>query len=343
MKLDVHTSSSKRANLARDWYDIALVAGSWDSRSLVFADSSLAVGLTIVLTLSPDLYSEHAQENQLKTLRHAADVSSKVVQLEADRKSPMATLRAVVHNIREKSAELRRPVRLLVDLSAVSRFVSLGVMASTFRDSSVVEIDFLYATATEYGRPLSDMRDGYIFRSGDWLPTAIPGLGSTGSLGKKQHLLVSAGFEGRRTRRLMDLLEPDYVTLFASTSEIQINNDILDSQLSLLRNAVPPNRFDEYQVPIASVEEMLTQSAQTIQPSKPGDREKSHSILLAGPKTASLGLAILALRGGVTNVFYVQSERHEEVDVVSVDQYLRYTVGPPWGSTLLQSLNGTPQ
>lgn len=336
MIIDVETQRSPVADLIFGRYDLALVAGSWDSRSLVFADSDLSVGTTILLGLTPDVYSDLAEGNQRRTLDKANGASGEVVVLSADRRSPMATLSSVVSIVRGESTKVGRPLRAFVDLCGVSRYVSLGLLAAALSDGSVLEIDFSYATAKGYTAPLADMRDGYVFRSGTWLPFAIPGFGSP-LIGGRQHLLVSAGFEGRRTRRLIDLLEPDYVTVLESESPVARNNEILRQQIAMLSGAVPSARLNHIQTAVGDVDG-ISDALRNLGHVHPDvARPPVISMLLAGPKSAALGLAVAALRGRVANVFYVQSENHEEVDVTGVSEYFRYRIGPPWRDAVLGS------
>lgn len=333
MRLDVTTERAQHPSVASGAYDIALVAGSWDSRSLMFNSFDVAVGVTVVLTLSASLFSSKVQENQASLLAKARACSTKVVEVEADRSTPNQALREVVRVVRSEAAIAGRPLRVLVDLAGTSRYVSLGLLAATMSDGSAVDVSFSYATTRGYAPSTDPAADAYVFRSGKWFPSAIPGLGKPAGAGK-QRLVVSAGFEGRRTRRLVDLLEPDVVEIVVSDSPLAGNNAVLSQQVPLLRGAVSASKQREVHFPVGEVAGLADYVHRLANDTSAGDR-LSTSALLAGPKSAGLAMAVSALRGGVSNVFYVRSERHEEVDVAGIDAYYLYRIAPSWARSLL--------
>lgn len=320
--------------MAEGRYDVAILCGNWDSRSTALVHSSVEFDTAIVFTMLQPAVSDAHRENAQVVLDFATANSRNVIEISVDRRSQYSVVRSIAQTLHSIARRARRPVRLLVDLAGVSRFTALALMAWGFRSGIVAEFSFSYAVATSYEVPSKALDASHLFRSGDWLPTPIPGLGWPGATGAINRLVVSAGFEGKRTRRLVDLLEPDELVLFLSESPIASNNVILESELSPLRSAIHPSRLTEVSAPIADVDAAVRSFLELTQPESDADR--SVSVLLAGPKIASLAAAIASLKdNSIRNVFYVQSERHEPVDVKGIAEYLSVTVRVPWSDAVL--------
>ncbi|TFD36290.1 hypothetical protein E3T34_01050 [Cryobacterium sp. TMT1-62] len=265
----------------------------------------------------------------------ANTTSETVTVLEVDRKSQYEIVRAVSRILQSVASRTGRPIRVLIDLAGTSRFTALAVMAWGFRSGIVAEFEFSYALATGYQVSQKSEESPYLFRSGDWLPTPIPGLGRPGTTGTRNRLIVSAGFEGKRTRRLIEMLEPDELVLLLSNSPDQANNETLESELPPLRTSVISSRLTEVAVSIDDIDEMI-QQIRNASILMAHEEDRSVSILLAGPKSVSLAAAVASISGDtIRNVFYVQSERHEPVDVLGISRYLLITVSVPWSRSVL--------
>lgn len=335
--------NSLEPGIARGYYDFALLAGSWDARSTMVTHSEVLIGDALVLTLPVGMYSDRQQAYQASVLEFAKRHSANSTEFDATRAQPFSTLRRVAAELVASAKRAARPLRLLVDLAGTSRYASLGILGWSLRTGLAAEVDFTYGASTGYAPIEERDQEDYVFRSGQWLPTAIPGLGRSPQPGARQRLIVSAGFEGRRTRRLVDLLEPDEIVVVSSDSPSEANNAVLKEQCKLLEGALPPTRFSELRVPLDEVDVAAYQiQSLSSNADSPIDGSRANSILLTGPKSTSLACAIAALRSDITNVFYVQSERHEEVDVLGVSTYFRFTVALPWSSSVLPSLTVEP-
>lgn len=321
--------------MARGNYDVAVFAGNWDSRCTALVGSEISIDTSIICSLARSSQTEVAYQYSDQVNAFAKRTSENVIVLEVDRKSQYEIVRAISKVLQSVASRIRRPIRVLIDLAGTSRFTTLSVMAWGFRSGIVVEFEFSYALATGYQPSQKSEESPYLFRSGDWLPTPIPGLGRPGTTGIRNRLIVSAGFEGKRTRRLIDLLEPDELVLLLSNSPDPANNKILESELPPLRNSVIPSRLTEVAVSIDNIDEMIQQIRKASSLTA-HEEDKPVSILLAGPKIASLAAAVVSISGNtIKNVFYVQSERHEPVDVLGISSYLLITVSVPWSGSVL--------
>jgi hypothetical protein len=334
LDIDVESVRSSSAGMAEGIYDVAILSGNWDSRSTALVGSKIAVDTAIVCTLLQPSVSTVHEGNARRVLDFANSHSTSVRQLDVDRRSQYSVVRTMAETIHGVARRIRRPVRVVIDLAGMSRFTALGLMAWGFRSGIVVEFSFSYAVATSYEIPARARDTPHLFRSGDWLPTPIPGLGWPGATGTLNRLVVSVGFEGKRTRRLVDLLEPDELVLFRSQSPIAANNETLEIEMEPLRSAVHQSRLSEVSAPIGDVQAAVEQFLRTTQARS--DRDRSVSILLAGPKITSLAAAIASMKdNSIRNVFYVQSERHEPVDVKGVAEYLLVNARLPWSGSVL--------
>ncbi len=340
MKLEVEQRVSESpSGLLSERYDLGVFAAGWDSRCAWLVNAGpVRIGRSILITY-PEATEESAQTRHLKLLgRYLPTVSDEVNYLSAGGKSLRDVLEGLVGIVSDLPT--RRPLKVLVDLVGLSRYWSLGLLGWLLKSGRAVEVHFLYASASEYRATVTSENEQWVFRSGDWKPTPIPGLTATSATGARQMLTVSVGFEGRRTRRLIDLLEPDELLLVRSHGRSAMNNDARDNALLALVDTLPAGRVEELDVDILDVAASAKQISSALRRGvvlADGSEGRGRSALLVGPKTTSLALAICALEGDLSNLFYVSPDRYEEVAVLGVDRYAVVEVKLPWSRSFVGS------
>ena len=209
-----------------------------------------------------------------------------------------------------------RPLSVLVDVNSVPRFISLALLGYGARSGVISEFYASYTAAAHYDP--TDASTETKFTHGQWLPISIAPLGTGAPPSSRSHLIVSAGFEGTNTRRLVNALEPDRISLAIPTG-VSAEND----RTSLRVNSV---LADEYLLdadavitcPVLDIRATI-RALQPLASPRLGSGATSTteyaSFLLCGPKTVSLAMAVVSLDTPISQVYYPSPDRHAEMNV----------------------------
>lgn len=309
-------------------YDLLLASSSWDGRSAALTAMKID-HLSKVVLLD---YSNRGDDGSGGAVSEA--ISEFAIKVEADVQlleiDDSHDIRRVWQRVREtiiaEFRDLGRPLKLLVDLVGISRYVSLGLLGWGLRSGVINSIDFAYAFAVNYETKVGEIS----FRQGDWRVLSVPGSGGPAQAGAANHLVVLAGFETSKTRRLVHVMEPDSFSVVVARGYSDAHDERLRIALpDLLQNASPM-----FATPTFTSMEDLSQSVDELRVhveqvrAKYGLQEKivDISILLAGPRTLSLAACIVALDLEVTNLFYVSADAYSEVLVRDWDKFTRFEV-----------------
>jgi len=315
-----------------DAYDLVIAGASWDSRCMVMAGLEGLAAAHALIVKYEDVGSSGRSEAHERRLsqRFARMDGLHETDVRVDSYDLDASWAALRDQILDTYSKVSRPLDVLIDLTSIPRNLSLGLLGFGLRSGVAQSFDFFYAAASDYCN--AGGTDASPFTMGYWKPWSIAGLGGTSPARARQHLVVSAGFEGDRTRRLVDSLEPDRVSIvFAepgsspeAEERARLENHMLAETYLLPATAM-------HAVPLASPlaardAGLAAASAIEIDEVFPEDT----SFLLCGPKTHSLGLAIASLVLESGDVLYVQPEAHSENDSLDVSFVTLTHVAYPW-------------
>lgn len=316
-------------------YDFILSAASWDVRCVRMMDhcTNLRTSFLAIVEYANQGTSGRSGSH-LALLKSQADAVSDhppaVLRLDSeDILSSWRTLRVLLQDI---FRNIGRPLRLLVDLTSLPRYLSLGLLGYGLTSGFAVELDYYYARALSYETgPLFDS-----FTSGRWLPWPIVGLGRPTRARSRTHLVVSAGMEGAKTRKLVNALEPDRISVVFSSpgaSEEVERRSRLENQSLIDAYLVPPEQVLDLPLSVPEAHAALEELRRPELEAHEAFPEVT-SFLLCGSKPHALAMAIASMREGCGDVLYVRPEAHEETSAVEIGASSVTRVAWPWASSI---------
>jgi hypothetical protein len=193
-------------------YDVVILSSSWDNRC-VSVSQRANIGAELVILVLPehrDLLGLR-ERNDRVLLEFAKTISKQVVTIGGNSNMIEPFWSQIHERIVLAARKKGDAVSVLVDASACPRYITLATVAMCFRDALCKRIEILYADA-KYGEENGDTP--LSFSGGSWRMLAVPGLIGEGDPGKKRFYLVSVGFDGSRTMRVVSKADPDRVSLF---------------------------------------------------------------------------------------------------------------------------------
>lgn len=315
-------------------YDLVLAAGTWDSRCTA-------------MTHSEGLRTEHS------AIIHYADKgagcwtkqNTKAIESFLKAHSSQAPVAIDIDSFQALTAwdHLRshiisvynligRPLRVLLDLASIPRFLSLAVLGFGMRSGLLHSFDVVYASTTSYSAPVqspgdfTDASSG--FTSGHWRAMPVLGLGIGGRGRGRNHLMVSVGFEGAKTRKLVDVLEPDELSLLVAGSPgnqlyeyaLEQNRSLCDKYLVGNDSVIGGPIFgmlETTKIVRSYLNCFVSESTEV-------------SVLVTGPKPHALALALVALQHPIANYYYALPDRHLETTPTAIAAYHHVRILGTW-------------
>ncbi|WP_141677827.1 hypothetical protein [Microbacterium oleivorans] len=305
--------------------DLLIGGATWDARCLVVNDISYRNRVTHAMLLTfedrgtsgrVDIHEgllregmSRVSDNPLLTLQ--IDTSALV--------GAWAMFRRAVLNVYEA---VGRPLRVAVDLNSVPRYLALSLLGFGAKTGVVASFSAIYSAARAYINESSSLS----FTEGSWKPRAIPTLGEGAFPSARSVLVVSGGFEGDHTLRLVNALEPDRV-IVALTTGIRVEHDRMAQRASV-------NLAEDYLLAEGGVVTLpaqdLASSVEKLEASLSRFSEEGEdvalSFLLSGTKIAALAMGLYAVDHGVAQVYYAEPERRLESSAVEIEWHTVVTI-----------------
>jgi hypothetical protein len=292
--------------------DVLLCAGTWDRRSISVTEIGLPDEIPYVVLLRYADRGTSGRVDQYESVlyRYMASVSLNApVVVDVDSRDLVAAWLAVRGAIVGIYESLGRPLKVGIDLNSVPRYVVLSLLGYGFRTGLISDLSALYSAAKSY----ESISGRTSFTEGSWRPRAVPTLGEGVTSSARSLVVISAGFEGEHTRRLVNALEPDQV-IIALSEGIDEEHDRASRKASV-------RVAEEYLVgdsgivflPAFDVKSSLTTLHDVLM-----ERIQASSIptavsfVLCGTKISAFAMGIYALDGPVAQVYYSDPERRLE-------------------------------
>ena len=285
-------------------YDIFICCGSYENRCL-----------TIPTIIEPENIA-HALVVENKNLSSYVGINSqqlrdrfgcKSVDVATDSTNPLITADNMQRSIKEHFTE--KPQRYLIDITTF-RHESLLILLSLLRQMTKKNdcIDLLYVSAADYS--IGDKLEDKWLSKGVAAARSILGYSGDLSPSKKMHLIILVGFEYQRALTLIDILEPDKISLghgaiSSSTDEKHkpaqhLFYDILTNIMAVRKNV---NNFEfSCSDPIETKNAILTQAK----------KYSDYNIVVApmNTKLSTVGAGLATFISSEIQVCYAQAEQY---------------------------------
>jgi hypothetical protein len=346
LNINTESSSENAEELASGEYDLVILSASWDPRCLsVLRTDEIAAGQAVLLSFADKGSSGACVQHERALRAYGKKIAGEVGTVNIDSHDPMASWLALRRVFVECYKRVGRPISVLVDLTSTPRYITLSLLGFGGRSGLLSRYTAIYATASRY-ETLGKPDDGSIeFTRGRWYPSPIVGLGRPREAATRLHLVVSGGFEGAKTRKLTEALEPDRVSLVISAPGTSLENEkrAMEENRALVEAyRIPPEQI--VGTPPFSLRETVERIQDLSLPTGSGDelRPEATAYLLCGMKPHALAMAIASFNVDVTAVFYALVDSHVETRGVGVLSHHRADIGGSSKLTGVQAAAGPP-
>lgn len=303
-------------------FDLALVCPSWDHRcNLLTQGEELWFEDAIVLRFETKDTQGYQTRHEEEILGFLSTHARKVHLIDGDSVKVDIIWEQLWRRVREISLAGQRPLRAFVDLSTCPRYYGLGLVAGLFDCGFAAEVCVFYAegeySLEESPLPLLD----YPFSIGQWNTVPIPFLRGTVNPAKRKAFIVSVGFEGVKTARVLSKEDPDRVSMLYPIPGVRLGYD----NLTLECNAAVVNDFS-----VRADSILMAQAGDAIGVWKALSMkvldcaEEETYYLCCGTKPHALGMALRALCLKFPTVLYNIPEKHTFVEVKSNGVFWRF-------------------
>jgi hypothetical protein len=217
----------------------------------------------------------------------------------------------------------RRSLRLFIDLSTCPRFLSLGLASSTLASGIAQEVTFFYAEGN-YPEEASEESRYELFTEGGWDAVPIPSLEGEWAPTKRRAYVVSVGFEGSKTLRLISREEPDDVYILFPDPGVRPEyvERAWDRNVALIRQL----RDSESDVIRANAGDAIAAWKTLDHACKDKPEEQNVYYVCCGTKPHSLALALRAMVLRYPAVLYIVPDRHKVVIVDPLGIFWRFDI-----------------
>ncbi len=323
---DFISAQSFRANdrnaVVGGQYELAIFAVSWDRRclSLARADSWKAKrGVLIIppITDSDGLCADH--ERQLRELLGSRCGSVEVID------GPQLHFDGVWDRLYAVGlAEAKHapvPGVFLLDMSAMSRFYSTGLVAMIVRLGLAARTDCFYAEGRYDAQ--QDVRD-VLFSGGGWERKPVPFLEGKSNPSLGWYYVVAAGFDGNWIKKILLQEEPDRVGLLVPIPGVAATYEqrCLDAIRPIIEEFIVPPEFQTHAHAADAVQAWQRLTAMNHEKWE----AEQVAYLCCGTKPHALAMALRALVHRYPAVLYFLPERYTVVPVEEAGTFWRYSI-----------------
>lgn len=303
-------------------YDYVLIGSSWDERCTAISAAS-ELTAEVVQLFCPLNRGEGSLRDRHDELLVAFShrVGAKVDIIESASEDLSGVFDNIESTMLSLRKELNRPLRVLVDLSPLPRYFSLGAVALCLNDGFAEFADVLYSEGI-YGESAAATPVEVTEQTGTWEAIAIPRMEGDWYPTHDRHFLISVGFEPNKAARLADRWDPDRITVLFPSPGVRPEYE----ERARERNSLWMEQFDVtpssvIEAPASNAVEAWTAiaTARAIDP-----LTENVYCLLSGSKPHSLGLALYALSQERPALMYIKPTTHVQTEVSPNGVYWRY-------------------
>jgi hypothetical protein len=296
----------------RGHYDLALLAPSWDHRCESITAADITIGTCIILRFSTKDEFGYQEKHEKTIDEFLARQSETVVPVKGD----AVNLPEIWDDLWETALRITRnadaPLRILVDLSTCPRYYSLGFIAGMLQYGLAHTIAVFYAEG-KYNNEAGPHPIDYPFTMGQWNATAIPFLRGSPDPLKRRSYIVSVGFEGVKTARVLSREDPDRVGVLFPDPGVQPG--YVEETWNRNKEIIAQYRIaDESIVRAPAGDAIAAWKALSTAKLEHSSKESTY-YLCCGTKPHALGLALRAICIGSSTVMYNLPERHSFMEV----------------------------
>lgn len=296
-------------DLGSEHYDLVIVAASWDARCAVVTTLPITSDRCVLIVPPNDPPDEGRARNERRLTAWVDETCESVTTLNYDGDLEDA-LGLLAVQVRE---QLQKPrCKVLVDMSACARFLSLGILWLLQHDGVAGTIDVLYAE----GDHTEALQDGSYADSEEagWTLESIPGYEGDWYPTRSTSVLISAGFDASRVSQILELNDVSRIgVLFGIPGVLDSFEGEALSRNKAWIDAIGPHE---------TIKQPAGDAIAVWQQLVDWGTYDNVRALLGGPKAHSLGIALACITTGRFGLLYLRprTRRPKSID----------PLGPVW-------------
>ncbi len=308
--------------LADDW-DLVLITASWEQRTSAalphLKDLDCEIGIIrfsstdAAIKAKKDAFVAHAQ-SALKRTRLIEFPASNATE---------ESFRAIAKLFEERFAQLRRPMRVLMDVSSIPKKYLLYVLGMGFKREFVASMTFLYAEARYEALPTSatplSTNPAGLISDGEWTSVQVPFLEADNYAPSKRDVVVSLGAEIGVAIPTIERLEPRKLTLIKVSDPMgRVPKALVDKEKRYVDTLL--------QQPGATLREHGLHDVLAVAQDVLKSCESTTTCLAIGSKPHALGLGLAALADDRIDVVCRTPSSYKGADALPTGKILRFVI-----------------
>ncbi len=305
-------------------FDLLIVTSSWDKRCISITESddiSAKYGVVLLFSDRDDLGLRDKHDPILREF--VSQNCSSYFEIEGDSEDLKTIWDNISHLLAKAFEELGKPLNVFVDLSTCPRYYSLGVLTFGITTGLVGQITYGYSEG-KYPEESEEMDRHEMFTKGGWNAVPIPSVEGEWETDKGLTYLVSVGFEGSKTHRLVSRAEPDNVCVLFPDPPVV--SGYVERTLHNNRAFFEHFNVKEEDLILAQAGDAIAAWANVSSAIQERGLEENCFAICCGTKPHSLGLALSTIATPGIALLYIVPDRHLVVDVSASGVYWRYEI-----------------
>lgn len=306
----------------RDQFDLLMLTSSWDRRSICIAHAADIRSNYSTLLLFDKRDRVGLRDNHDRVLlefcNSHAQITKEIKGRSSDISNVWSQLLQAIHNVKK---EIGKPLKVCIDISACPRVYFLAILGTSLKMGLAESITFFYSEGI-YSP--NDTTQDYVFYDGHWETIPIPSLEGICDPGKKKYYLISVGFEGVKTMRVIRREDPDRISILFP--EPGVLPDYVEIARKANRELVSEFRVPETQIVKAAAGDAIGAWRELERASVEKVQEENTYYLCSGTKPHALALGLRALVLEYPTVLYNVPDEHKIIDTRPSGTYWRYDI-----------------
>lgn len=302
-------------------YDVVIVVPSWDHRSKSILNASkIHADLGIIISFTDRDNLGITNESEILLTEFLGTRCENTTHIKGDSRDTQLIWTQLFSYIENYAIQKNTALRILFDISTCPRYYFLGLVAECFRHGIAVEFSCLYAEGEYPKDSPADRHD--LFTRGGWDSIPIPGLEGEWDPEKKRCYLVSIGFEGTKTLRLVSRSEPDrLIVLFPDPAVLEGY-----TERTRIRNKMLFENYPDRKELRASAADAVDTWKILSENEEEKTNEENTFFVCCGTKPQSLGMTLRAMMKPECAVLYIVPDHHQVVETKPSGFYWRYDI-----------------
>jgi hypothetical protein len=307
-------------------YDFVLLSSSWDQRCIeVSKRNDITSSKAVLLDFKGRDQHKYRDRHDPILKSYLKEISSEPIILSDYSENLRVYWKKIFDCVIETVKAKGRPINTFVDISTCPKYFSLGILSALFHLGICNTIDLFYCEGLYEQKNMNEMHaNKKTFTFGKWETVPVPFSKNVHDPVKRKYYLVSVGFEGAKTMRIIRAKDPDRLSILfpdpGITKEyvkhcLKENRDLFESYRLTKKQIIRTNAADAI---------LAWKKLSDFNLEMP-EKENIH-YLCCGTSPHSVALALRSITTGFATLLYRKPDRHSFIEVKPAGNYWQYTI-----------------